>query len=295
MRALVTGHTGFSGRYLVQHLESEGHTVFGFGAGDQRDIRDPTLVTTAIQESRPDVIFHLAARRSTDLQETYSVGVLGTVNVLEAALGIKPAPKVVLVSSSAVYGATVVRRAVNERTVPRPISHHGVCKLAQEQIALRYARARGLRVVRARTFNLLGPGLSRDLACGAFVEGVVRIERSNDAPVLKTGNLAATRDFTDVRDVVRAYALLADRARSGTVFNICSGKAVALAQCVDVLVRIAHKPIRIELDPARVQPDDIPYQVGTFERLNALTGWTPSISVEQSLTDMLDHARRGAA
>jgi GDP-4-dehydro-6-deoxy-D-mannose reductase len=149
-----------------------------------------------------------------------------------------------------------------------------------------------MRIVRARTFNLLGPGLPVELACGAFVQGLVKLERLDADPVLRTGNLTSARDFTDVRDAVRAYVMLAEHGRRGAVYNVCSGKAVTLAHCLDVLVARAERRIGTEVDPARVQTDDIPYQVGTYRRLHALTNWAPRISVEQSLADMLDHERR---
>jgi GDP-4-dehydro-6-deoxy-D-mannose reductase len=158
-------------------------------------------------------------------------------------------------------------------------------------VALRYVRAYGLPVVRVRTFNLIGPGLPTDLACGAFADAIVQRERTSSTEPVRTGNLGSSRDFTDVRDAVRAYAMAAERGRQGAVYNVCSGKAVSLEHCLQVLIRLALIPITTELAPDRIQANDLPSQVGDGERLRRLTGWMPQIPVEQSLGDMLNHLR----
>jgi GDP-4-dehydro-6-deoxy-D-mannose reductase len=291
-QVLVTGDRGFTGLHLTSHLRSEGFEVAGFGRSNGGDIRDRTAVRAATQSIRPDMVFHLAAApKSAGPDELYSINVLGTVALLDALLELNVPPVVVLVSSSAVYGQTA-GRPVTERSQPRPVTPYGAGKLAAEDVAMRYVRAHGLRVIRVRPFNLLGPGLPTELACGAFAAAVARLERLGTAEPLRTGNLKSSRDFTDVRDAVRAYVLLAERGRAGSVYNVCSGKAVSLDHCLHVLLGLAAKPIATELDPGRLQVNDVTAQVGDSNRLRALTNWKPRISIEQSLADMLDHERR---
>jgi GDP-4-dehydro-6-deoxy-D-mannose reductase len=292
-RALITGHRGFTGRHLAGHLESLGYSVFGMGRSDGGDVRDTSAVSEALRNSRPQVVFHLAAApRSAAPTELYSVGVLGTVTLLEAVVKMDRPPTVVAISSSAVYGRSHNNRRLSERMQPRPLSHHGTSKLAQEIVATRYARSRGLRVVVARPFNLLGPGLPTDLACGGFAAQIAHLEHSGTDRALSTGNLNPVRDFTDVRDAVRAYALLADHGRSGSIYNVCSGNGVSIESCLRMLLALATKPLATEVEESRLQSDDVPAQVGDFRRLFDQTGWRPTITVQESLADMLDHRRQ---
>ena len=292
-RALVTGHSGFTGAHLVSHLSAVGYSVSGFDRSDGGDIRDPAALARVVRASQPDVVLHLAAAlKSEDPQELYSVNVLGTVALLDALLELRTPPVVVIVSSGAVYGRTPSDRPVSERTPVRPRTHYGASKLAQEQVAMRYYHAHGMPVIRVRTFNLLGPGLPPTLACGSFVDAIVRLEHAGSDDRLRTGNLGSVRDFTDIRDVVRAYVLVAERGRAGSVYNVCSGSAVSLQHCLDVLLGLAARPIASELDPALVQANDIEIQVGDHGRLHELTDWSPVVPVDRSLADMLDHRRR---
>jgi GDP-4-dehydro-6-deoxy-D-mannose reductase len=292
-RALVTGHSGFTGRHLVSYLRTGGYSVSGFDRSNGDDIRDYAAIARVVRATQPEVVFHLAAAlKSQDPQELYSVNVLGTVALLDALAELDTPPVVVIVSSSAVYGRTPSGRPVSERTLLRPQTHYGASKLAQEQVAMRYFYAHGLSVVRVRAFNLLGPGLPITLACGSFVDAIARLEQADTVEPLRTGTLSSARDFTDIRDVVRAYGVLAERGRAGRVYNVCSGTAVSLQHCVDVLVGLAARPIPSVLDPALVQPNDVEVQVGDCERLRALTDWRPIIPVDQSLADMLDYRRQ---
>ena len=293
-RAFVTGHSGFTGRHLTNHLRSEGFSVSGFGRSDGGDIRDGDRVSAALRSFRPDVVFHLAgATKTTEIDDLYSTNVVGTATLLEAVRHLDAPPVVVIASSSAVYGAAIGQR-VTEAVRPHPLTQYGASKLAMEMVAQRYARAYKLRVICSRAFNLIGPGLPNTLACGAFVDAIVRIEQSVSKDPIRTGNLASLRDFTDVRDVVRAYVLLAKRGRPGSSYNVCSGRGLSLEYCLQVLLREARAPIQVEFDPSRVQSQDVPSQVGDSSRLRALTGWVPSITVEQSLLDTLEYRRQEA-
>jgi GDP-4-dehydro-6-deoxy-D-mannose reductase len=290
-RALVTGHSGFTGVHLMSDLTSMGYAVSGFDRTDGGDIRDSVAIRNVISAVQPAVVFHLAASlKSEDPAELYSVNVLGTVALLEALSHLEAPPVVVIVGSSSVYSPSTGR--VNEKTSTRPLTNYGASKLAQELVAMRYFGAHRMPVIRVRTFNLLGPGLPTSLACGSFAATISRLEQMKSPHPLRTGNLNATRDFTDVRDAVRAYRLLAERGRGGRVYNVCSGTPVSLRHCVDVLLRLAARPITSEVDPALLRGNDVDMQVGDFGRLHALTGWKPVIPIEQSLGDMLDYWRR---
>ena len=293
IRAFVTGLGGFVGHHLGAQLASAGHVVTGIRHATDVDIRDAESVRAALEASRPGVIFHLvAAPRSADPAVQHSVDVVGTTVLLELAAKLRPKPTVLLVSSSAVYGRTLPGRTVSERQVPRPQSHYGASKLAQEQAARRTAAAHGLRLVRARPFNLLGPGLPEGLVLGAVASAIPRLERRRAPGVIQLGNLSAIRDFIDVRDAVRAFAVLALQGRSGSVYNVCTGRAVPVQEAVNGILRLARTPIRLEYEPARPRADNIPEQVGDSRRLQRLTGWSPQITLEQSLADMLEYERR---
>lgn len=295
-RALITGISGFTGGHLAHHLASLGWPVAGFartGTHLRGDLADRASVRTALAETDPDVVIHLAgALRAREPDELYVANVLGTVSLLEAIVELQIRPVVIVVSSSAVYGAAGGDEPIDERVEARPRTHYGASKLAQEAVAQRYVDAHGLPIVRVRPFNLLGPGLSPELACGAFAERIVRAERDPTVGSLRTGNLDALRDFTDVRDVVRAYAALAECGQPGEVYNVCSQRSVSIRHCVETLVQRAARPIDIELDPALLQQTDVAIQTGSHAKLAALTGWAPTIPIERSLEDMLDHTRR---
>ncbi|GAB4503729.1 MAG: hypothetical protein Fur0043_07210 [Anaerolineales bacterium] len=230
--------------------------------------------------------------KSDDLGSYYRTHVFGTIALLEALLKTGLRPRVVIFSSSAVYGSGRGRRPITEAFRPRPITHYAVSKLAQEFAAFRYHTAFGLPVLCVRTFNLLGPGLSPVMACSDFARQIAQAEKRGRPATISTGNLDARRDFVDVRDAVRAYALLAEKGRPGQVYNVASGRAVSIRECLDLLREQTRVPIETVVDPARVQQNDIPVQVGSAERLRRLTGWKPEISVEQSLVDLLEDWRQ---
>jgi GDP-4-dehydro-6-deoxy-D-mannose reductase len=173
----------------------------------------------------------------------------------------------------------------------RPQTHYALSKAAQELAALRYYHAYEVPVICIRTFNLLGPGLSPQLACSSFAQQIALAERSGNPAVISTGELHTRRDFVDVRDAVRAYTMIAEQGEPGEVYNVCSGHAVAISECLNILLKQARVPIESVLDPAKVQKNDIPIQVGSAKKLKQLTGWEPKVSVEQSLIDLLDDWR----
>ncbi|HRQ21862.1 MAG TPA: GDP-mannose 4,6-dehydratase [Anaerolineales bacterium] len=296
-RTLITGISGFVGRHLREELLREGWDVFGFdirAAGDNvvvGDLSDRALLSQVMLDCQPDAVFHLAGIiKSPNPQTYYTSNLFGTLNLLDAVLQMEKRPKIILASSSAVYGLTKSARPITERSPLRPVTEYAVSKMAQETAALRYHYAFGLDVVIVRMFNLLGPGQSPDLACSAFARQIALAEISEQNEIV-TGNLDAKRDFVDVRDAVRAFALLAEKGEAGQTYNVCSGRAVAIQGCLQEMMSQSQKQLSARVDAARVQKNDIPVQVGSFQKLHKVTGWNPRIPLKESLADLLNDWR----
>lgn len=295
--ALITGISGFVGRHLREELLREGWDAFGFDirARDDNvfvgDLSDRACLSRVMLDCQPDAVFHLAGIiKSNDPQAYYTSNLFGTLNLLDAVMQMEKRPKVVLASSSAVYGLTKSARPITERSPLRPITEYAVSKVAQETAVLRYHYAFGLDVVIVRMFNLLGPGQSPDLACSAFARQIALAEISDQTEIV-TGSLDAKRDFVDVRDAVRAFALLAEKGEAGQIYNVCSGSAVAIQQCLREMMFQSQKQLSARVDAARVQKNDVPVQVGSFQKLHKVTGWNPRISLNESLADLLNDWR----
>ena len=306
-RVLITGIAGFVGTHLAHYLLSKGNQLFGFDlaasslspALAQRvrlysgDICDQTALKQVLTEAQPDIVYHLAGvLKSTDAKKFYTVHVLGTVALFEAIIGLGITPKVLVASSSAVYGRGFGGKPITEQFKLRPITHYAVSKVAQETVAYRYWLAHQLPVVCTRTFNLIGPGQPPELACSAFARQIALAEHTEKADTVITGNLSAQRDFTDVRDAVRAYDLITTFGKPGLTYNVCSGGTVSIRQCLDMLLEMVHVSLKTTVDPGRLQPHDVPIQVGNAARLYDHTGWKPEITLQQSLADLLHYWRQ---
>ena len=299
--AFITGISGFVGTHLSRHLMDAGWHIVGYDLAHpgfdvdffKGDICDKAGLLHALADARPDIVFHLAGIIKSNTPDTYyQAHVLGTVDLLDTVMECGLQPVVLIASSSAVYGSGLGRRPITENFTPRPATHYGVSKLAQELAALHYFTAFGLPVIVVRAFNLLGPGLSPVLACSAFAMQIAQAERSGKPSTISTGNLSSRRDFLDVRDAVRVYALLAEKGQAGQAYNVASGQATAISECLDFLRKQARFPVDAVMDPGRLQRNDIPVQVGSIRRVQAVTGWEPEISKEQSLMDLLDDWRQ---
>lgn len=296
-RALITGISGFVGRHLQEELIRAGWQVFGFdirAAGENvfvGDLSDRAALTRAVADCQPHAVFHLAGIiKSDDAEMYYKSNLFGTLSLLEAIVQSELRPKLLLASSSAVYGLTKGSRPITERSTLRPVTEYAVSKIAQETAALRYHYAFGLPVIVVRMFNLLGPGQSPDLACSAFARQIALAEVTEQNEIV-TGNLDAKRDFVDVRDTVRAFALLAEKGRAGEIYNVCSGRAVAIQKCLREMMSRSRKQLSARIEAARVQKNDIPVQVGSFQKLRKATGWNPRIPLNESLADLLNDWR----
>jgi GDP-4-dehydro-6-deoxy-D-mannose reductase len=298
--AFVTGISGFVGNHLARFLRGSGWTVHGF---DQRpfgdggkifvgDLADRVALKNAMVESKPDVIFHLAGMIKSDKpQALYQANMLGTVNLFDSLIEIGQRPVVIAASSSAVYGSGFGGRPISEKFKPRPMTHYAVSKLAQEIAALRYFDAFDLPVMIVRMFNLLGPGQSPDLACSAFARQIALAE-IHDEDEIVTGDLSARRDFVDVRDAARAFALIAEKGKAGQIYNVCSGRAVLMRKCLDEMLSMSPRQFEVRMDAGKVQKNDVPIQVGDARKLNRISGWRPQIKLRQSLSDLLNDWRQ---
>ena len=292
VRAFVTGGTGFVGTWLRRHLSACGDAVSLLA--EEIDVRNGPEVAAAVHDEAPDVIYHLAGLahvgRSWDTpEETTAVNVLGTLSVLEAARRSARPPVVLLVSSAEVYG-TGEGQPFDEEAALRPVSPYAASKAAAEFLGLQAAIGRHLPVVRVRPFNHVGPGQSPDFVVSALARRIALAELAGGGEVT-VGNLTPRRDLTDVRDIVRAYRMLAETGESGAAYNVCSGTAVAVSAVVEKLCALAKSTVRIVEDPALIRPVDVPVLAGDCGRLRALTGWAPTIALEDTLADVLEYWR----
>ncbi|MDO8753323.1 MAG: GDP-mannose 4,6-dehydratase, partial [Anaerolineales bacterium] len=234
--------------------------------------------------------FHLAGVIKSDSPEVfYQVNFLGTLALFDAIVDTGIRPKVVVASSSAVYGHQS-GKPISERARLHPLTDYAVSKVAQETAAMRYHESFGLPVMVVRMFNLLGPGQPADLACSSFARQIALAEVNGQTEIV-TGNLDARRDFVDVRDAVRAFELVAQKGKAGQVYNVCSGRAVAIRKCLSEMMSMSPQQLSARVDAGRVQKNDVHVQVGSHQKLHKVTGWSPKISLRQSLADLLNDWR----
>lgn len=309
MKALVTGASGFAGGYLSQTLREDGDDVFACGGPGERhgfpiDLLDAPTIRAALDLSEPDVVFHLAAQTfvpdslASPLQ-TYMTNIRGTVNLLQSTreygVAAGSTPRIVFVSSAEVYGAAPPDGSpLRETHAPAPANPYAASKAACEMIVLGEARSFGLDVVVVRAFNHIGPGQSERFVTANFAGQLAAIAGGAN-PVMLVGNLDARRDFLDVRDIARAYALLAKHGKTGEIYNVCSGVARSIREVLRELILVAHVPVEVRDDPARMRPSDSPLFVGDNQKLRSATGWQPVVTFGQSIRDIYAAARKGSA
>lgn len=300
MRALVTGASGFVGRYLTRRLAQDGD-VFGAGGpheGDgyfPLDLHDAGSLNAAFDLAQPDTVFHLAAQafvpRAIEAPaETYATNVMGTANVLAAMRAwqerSKQRVRLVYVSSAEVYGVQPQERMpIDELRATNPSNPYAASKAAAEALVLGEVRSFGVDAVITRAFNHIGPGQNARFVVPSFAAQLAEIA-SGAEPVLLVGNLEPKRDFLDVRDVVEAYAALSRAGTSGEIYNVCSGTAISVREILGELIRIAHVPVEVREDPSRMRPADVPVLYGSNAKLRSATGWSPRIPLRQTLQDV---------
>jgi GDP-4-dehydro-6-deoxy-D-mannose reductase len=315
MKVLITGITGFAGSHLADLLlaEQPEAEVVGFKRWRSRrenvehleglvrmlecDIRDGSATRDVIESERPDCIFHLAAQSFVPSswlapQESLSTNILGQLNLFEALRKSHHDCRILVAGSSEEYGLVHPSELpITEDQPLRPLSPYAVSKVAQDMLAYQYFQSYGLRVIRSRGFNHTGPRRPAVFVCSDFAKQVVEIERGLREPEIRVGNLEARRDFTDVRDMVRAYWLVLDKGEPGEAYNIATGSSWAIADVLDKLIALANVDVKVKSDPARMRPSDVPRLEGDASKLRRATGWEPRIPFDQTLADLLDYWR----
>jgi GDP-4-dehydro-6-deoxy-D-mannose reductase len=290
MRALITGAEGFVGQHLRRHLEARGDEVSGVDR--ERDVTNADAMAEVMEEIRPEAVYHLAALThvgdSWDQREEFTrVNVVGTQRVLDAAFNVVPEATIVVVSSSEVYG--IVREGdlpLIETFRVAPANPYSSSKVETERVALQAARARAQCVIVARPFNHVGPGQSSNFVVPALASRLLEARKNGDREIA-VGDLSPRRDFSDVRDVVRAYRLLVEYGSSGEIYNIASGNDVTIADIAERLVARIAPETRLVVDPSLLRPIEVPVFRGSFEKLHQATGWSPEIALDDSLSDVV--------
>jgi GDP-4-dehydro-6-deoxy-D-mannose reductase len=314
MRVLITGITGFAGSHLADYCLERGDVeVYGIVRWRSRteniehlqdkiylmecDLRDATSTRDVIEDIKPDYIFHLAAQSFVPTSwraptESLTTNVLGELNIFEAVRKIGLKCRIQLAGSSEEYG--LVREdevPITEDNPLRPLSPYGVSKVAQDLLGYQYFMSYNMDIVRTRGFNHTGPRRPPVFVCSDFAKQVVDIEKGRKEPVIHVGNLDAKRDFTDVRDTVKAYFLALEKGKSGEVYNICTEKSWSIRSILDMLIAKSKKEIEVKVDKARLRPSDVPLLQGDCTKFRNDTGWKPVIPFEQTLEDILDYWR----
>jgi GDP-4-dehydro-6-deoxy-D-mannose reductase len=324
MRVLITGAAGFAGSHLIEFLlrkSSEryawgGDAIEIFGADRWRvkreniahlesafhyrefDMTDRGSVLGLIREARPDRIFHLAAQSFVPTswqapQDTITTNIIGELNLLEAVRECAIEPAIQIACSSEEYGFVAPEETpITEENPLRPLSPYAVSKVAQDLLGYQYHRSYGMKIIRTRAFNHSGPRRGEQFATSAFAKQIAEIEAGRRDPVIRHGNLAARRDISDVRDVVRAYWLATEKGEPGEAYNVCSEIHWSMAEVLDFLLSISKaRALSVEEDPALMRPSDVPLLFGSAAKFRTRTGWAPEIDLKRTLTDLLDYWR----
>ncbi len=312
MRVLITGITGFVGTHLAAELHAHDAKaeVWGLTWGEvdrqaletaapgihliEGDLIDPGRIAPILAQARPDVIYHLAAAssvaRSWDFAaRSLEINAMGTAHLFESVLHLGIDPVIVVSSTAEIYGRiTDTGAPVTENTPLAPISPYGTSKAAQDLLTAQFHAGHGVATIRMRFFPLTGPGRPPHFVASSFARQIARAELGLEPPRLEVGNLESVRDFTDVRDAVRACRLAADRRHAGEVFHVCTGRGVAISEVVRLLLEMSECEISVEIDEDRVRRSDIPWLVGDPSHIEAATGWRAEIPLKQTLNDLLD-------
>ncbi len=314
-KILITGIFGFAGNYLARFLltqkdvkvlgtyrSQKSKDLLSDTASDlelyQLDLMDYEKVVEVLEKSKPDEIYHLAALASAAASFespglVITNNIISQLNLFEAVRLNKLSPKIMIISSAEIYGIVDPNDLpVDEDTVLKPASPYAVSKIAQDYMGLQYHISYNLNVIRARPFNHIGPGQTDQFATSSFAKKIAEIEKGKREPILTAGNLDAKRDFTDVRDMVKAYVLLMEKGIAGEVYNIGSGKSYKMSEVLDILLSYSDAKIKVEVDPALLRPSDNPELLCDNNKIKDLTGWAPEIPIEKTLKEILEYWRK---
>ncbi|MEN8098150.1 MAG: GDP-mannose 4,6-dehydratase [Chloroflexota bacterium] len=309
---MITGIAGFAGSHLADRMIEEGIEVLGTILPGEKldniqhlgskitllpcDVRDLESILDVMEQAHPNLVFHLAAQASVGLSYhdpglTLDVNVKGTANLLEASRRhANELEAIIVVSSAEVYGVLTPEQVpVSEDTPFAPVHTYAISKVATHFLAQVYHKTHDLPVIEARPFNHIGPRQGRGFVVPDFASQIAEYSLGLSDKAMRVGNLQVIRDFTDVRDVARAYLAIARRGKPGSVYHICSGEAVTVSNVLDKLVALSGKQLQIESDPALWRPAKMPVLIGDASKLKHDTGWETTIALDQSLRDTLDY------
>ena len=312
MRVLITGAGGFVGHHLTTYLNRVEPQAQLYGTSllpseyDSAaivenhfiDLKNYDSVRALLAHCRPDAIFHLAAqafvpRSFEDPWETLENNIRAQLNLILACLELELCPRILIVSSAEIYGEVSPEQLpLAEASEIRPTNPYSVSKVAQDMLGLQYYLSHGLPIMRARPFNHIGPGQNCRFVAPAFASQIASIEDGKRDAVIYVGNLAAKRDFTDVRDIVRAYSKIIKSGKPGEAYNVASGQAYSIRDLLSILLSLSDADIEVRLDPDRLRPVDVPEIRGDASKLRRDTGWQPSINFRQTLADVLADSRQ---
>ncbi len=319
MKALITGTTGFAGSHLVEYLLTHQPDVEVFGIRRWRspmenvehlldqvtlvesDLRDYHSVYRMLEKIQPDLIFHLAAQSFVPTSwnapaATLETNIVGQTHLFEAVRSLSLDPVIQIACSSEEYGLVHPDETpMTENNPLRPLSTYAVSKIAQDYLGYQYFQSYGMKIVRTRGFNHTGPRRGDVFVTSNFAKQLARIKAGLSEPVIRVGNLTAMRDFTDVRDMVRAYWLAATKGKPGEAYNIASGKAITIRELLDRLIALTGVEVEIKEDPDRMRPSDVEILIGDSSKFRADTGWEPQIPFDQTLRDIVEYWRQRVA
>lgn len=293
-KLLVTGSRGFVGRALQSYLESNHEYAIELVQPDSRiEIMVPAKLNELIAGITPEFVIHLAAQSSVpesfeDPRSTLNTNLFGTLNLLESLKHASFRGRLLYVGSADVYGSVPLGDIPIRESQPlRPLNPYAVSKVAAEALCYQWVRASGQNIVMVRPFNHIGPGQSEHFVVSDFAKQVIEIKFGLRPPVIMVGDVDVTRDFTDVRDVIRAYLLLLERGEDGEVYNVCSGRETSVRDILEMQLAMAGINAEIRKDSRRLRQIEQRRVVASYEKLHQATGWRPEITLEQSIKDIL--------
>jgi GDP-4-dehydro-6-deoxy-D-mannose reductase len=309
MKALITGISGFVGKYMAAYLELQGFEVYGTSNQEinytknniiYNNLANELEIIHLLEKIKPDHIYHLAGQSNVknswkNSTDTILINVNLTINLLEAARksSIANTVKILTVGSSEEYGKIYDSQIpIKEDIAIHPLNPYGISKAAVSFFAKQYNNAYGLKVLHARPFNHIGPGQRLGFVVPDFSSQIIEIEKEGQEKIINVGNLEAQRDFTDVRDIVRAYYLLLYTANSfGDVYNVCSGTPISMRTILQKLISLSNQNIELRVDPNKMRPLDVPLYFGDNRKIKELTGWEPKFQIDDTLLDVLNYFR----
>jgi len=314
----ITGSTGFVGSHLSEYIlkNHKKYKVFGMRRWKSKtnesayenpnisyidcEIRNLNQLHKILHRIKPVKIFHLAAQSFVPIswrapQETLETNIIGQCNLFESSRKLMPMPIIQIAGSSEEYGFVKPKETpITEENKLRPLSPYSVSKIGQDFLGYQYYKSYGLPIIRTRAFNHTGPRRGEQFVCSNFAKQIALIEKKKQEPIISVGDLTSVRDFTDVRDMVRAYWIATEKCKVGEVYNIASGRGITIQEVLDILLSLSEAKIKIKQDPTRLRPSDVKILIGNCDKFKKATNWKPEIPFEKTMKDLLEYWRKYA-